>query len=278
MTLSSNQPCIVCGHAGRRLLYSENNWHVYKCLACGLGVLDPRPEPDQLTHLYDRAYFESHYHGELKPDSDRMTQRLKQESHRLRFFRPFKKAGRILDIGCGRGYFLLACRQKGYAVEGVDVSADTASYVNSVLNIAVHLGSVDSLALPDASYDVITLWHSLEHTADPNVYMENARRWLKDDGILVVDVPNHEGFDARKIGGKWAQWDLPFHFYHFTPHSLETLLGLHGFDIVRRKSYLSEYVKGKLEKAAIPGALARIIARLYTGGSYAVVAKKGSKP
>jgi 2-polyprenyl-3-methyl-5-hydroxy-6-metoxy-1,4-benzoquinol methylase len=271
---SSGKLCILCGHSERFLLYSENNWHIYKCAACGLGILDPQPQQDQLSNLYNQTYFENHYKEELQPDSDEMIRRLKQESHRLRFFRPYKKTGRVLDIGCGRGYFLLVCRQQNYSVEGIDVSDNTAAYVNLILDIPVHVGFINNIALADAAYDVVTMWHSLEHTSDPHACIQMARRWLKEDGILVVDVPNHEGFDARKMWSKWPQWDLPFHFYHFTPRSLSALLEKHGFEIVHHKSYLSEYVKEKLQKASIPSTLARIIAQFYSGGSYAVVARK----
>jgi 2-polyprenyl-3-methyl-5-hydroxy-6-metoxy-1,4-benzoquinol methylase len=227
-----------------------------------------------LQDLYNQAYFASHYNEELKPDSDQMIRRLSQESHRLRFFHPYKKTGRILDIGCGRGYFLLACRKHNYEVEGIDISVAAAAYVRSTLNIPVHVGPINEITLADRAYDAVTMWHSLEHTTDPHAYIQRARRWLKEDGILVVDVPNHEGYDALKMGSNWSQWDLPFHYFHFTPRSLAVLLEKHGFEIVRRKSYLSEHVKEKLQKAALPAALARIIARLYTGGSYAVVARK----
>lgn len=271
---SSAKACIVCGHSERRLLYSENNWYVYKCAACGLGVLDPQPREDQLRDLYNQAYFASHYNEELQPCSGGMIRRLSQESHRLRFFQSHKRTGRVLDIGCGRGYFLLACRKRNYEVEGIDISAAAAAYVRSTLKIPVHVGPINKITLADTAFDVVTMWHSLEHTSDPNVYLQKARRWLKEDGILVVDVPNHEGYDARKMRRNWSQWDLPFHHYHFTPRSLAALLEKNGFEIIRRKSYLSEHVKEKLQKAAIPGALARIIARFYTGGSYAVVARK----
>jgi 2-polyprenyl-3-methyl-5-hydroxy-6-metoxy-1,4-benzoquinol methylase len=271
---SSGKSCIICGHSERRFLYGGNDWHVYKCAACGVGILDPQPGPDQLNNLYNQAYFENHYNEELQPDSNQMLRRLDQESHRLRFFRPYKKTGRILDIGCGRGYFLLACRQHNYEVEGIDVSPAAAAYVRSTLHIPVHIGTINNITLAGAAYDVVTMWHSLEHTPDPNEYIQRAGYWLKEDGILVVDVPNHEGYDARKTWSNWPQWDLPFHFYHFTPRSLSALLEKHGFEIVRRKSYLSEHIKAKLQKMAIPGAVARIIAQLYSGGSYAVVARK----
>ncbi len=271
---NSTKPCVLCGNTGRSLLYSPDQWKVYRCDNCGLGVLDPRPDDDELAVLYQQDYFQSQYNQELLIDSPEMMRRLDQESQRLRFFRALKKQGKVLDIGCGRGYFLLACRKKGYQVEGVDLSADVAAYVRRELNIPVHVGEINDVRIPDGSFDVITMWHALEHTADPNIYLHKARQWLKDDGILVVDVPNYAGHDAAKTWNHWLGWQLPYHLYHFTDESLTALLRKHGFAVIRHKHFLSEYVKQELEKHYMPSFIARIIARFYSGHSYAVVAEK----
>ena len=265
--------CILCGSTARNLLYSQNQWTVYQCTRCKLGVLDPRPDDAELADLYCGEYFQSQYENELRIDSAAMKKRLAQEKHRLRFFRPLKKEGRLLDIGCGRGYFLLAGREKGYDVTGIDVSADVAAYVTRELKIPVNIGEISTIKLPDKSFDVITMWHSLEHTEDPNICLRKARRWMKEDGILVVDVPNYAGYDARQTWNQWLGWQLPYHFYHFTKDSLFALLAQNGFTVIRGKHYLSEYMKQKLEKF-MPSFVARIIARFYSGHSFAVVAKK----
>jgi len=266
--------CILCGSTNRTVLYSMNEWKVYKCIECNLGVLDPQPDNEALANLYQQEYFQSHYNNELIPGSPEIKKRLLQEKHRLRFFQKFKKKGNVLDIGCGRGYFLLACRQQGYNVEGIDVSADVASYVRSNLKIKVHVGEVSNVKLSERTFDIITLWHSLEHTSDPNLYIQNARKWLKDDGILVVDVPNYAGHDAKMNWQNWPNWDLPHHIYHFTKDSLTFLLRKHGFAVISNKNYLSEYVKQKLQDAFLPSFIARIIAKFYSGHSIAVIAKK----
>ena len=266
--------CIVCGGTKRSPLYNKNQWKLYKCDHCALGVLDPQPSAEQLQNLYTKEYFESHYQENLLLNSAQLRHRLKQENHRIRLFRKFKKTGSILDIGCGRGYFLLACCRQGYSVQGTDISDAAAAHVRSEFGIPVCVGALKSMELAEASFDVITMWHSLEHTADPNLYIKTAHKWLKNDGVLVVDVPNYEGYDARKFWKKWAHWDLPFHFYHFTPGSIVFLLEKHGFKVIKKKQYLSEYVKMNLEKRAMPGFLARIIARFYSGSSIAIVAKK----
>jgi len=266
--------CILCGSANRTVLYSRNEWKVYKCVECNLGVLDPQPDNEELANLYQQEYFQSHYNNELIPGSPEMKKRLSKEKHRLRFFQKFKKKGKVLDIECGRGCFLLACHEQGHKVEGIDISADVANYVKSNLEIAVHVGEVSNITLPENTFDVITLWHSLEHTADPNIYIHNARKWLKDEGVLIIDVPNYAGHDALKTWNDWQGWSIPYHFYHFTKDSLICLLRKHGFAVVSNKNYLSEYVKQKLQDAFLPSFIARIIAKFYSGHSIAVIAKK----
>ena len=243
-------------------------------MECNLGFLDPQPDNEEVAKLYQQEYFKTHYNNELIPGSLEMKERLLQEKHRLRFFQKFKNKGNVLDIGCGRGYFLLACREQGYKVEGIDISSDVANYIRSNLKITVHVGEVRNVTLLERTFDIITLWHSLEHTADPNIYIQNARKWLKDDGILVVDVPNYEGHDAKMNWHNWPQWDLPYHFFHFTEDSLTFLLRKHGFAVISKKNYLSEYVKQKLQDAFLPSFIARIIAKFYSGHSIAVIAKK----
>jgi SAM-dependent methyltransferase len=270
----ANSSCILCGCSRRGLIYNRDQWHVFKCANCGLGVLDPRPGKEELDKLYAQDYFQSHYNSPLPLFSAEMKKRLKEENHRLRFIRRFKPRGKILDVGCGRGYFLLACRETGYEVEGIDISDAAAAHVTAEYKIPVHLGHIDQIILPAGSFDAVTMWHSLEHTSDPNLCMQTIGKWLKNDGVLIVDVPNYEGYDARMNWPDWPHWDLPYHFYHFTKGSLLALLNKNGFTAVAEKGYLSDYVKEKLERKRLPGFIARLIAEFYSGGSFVVAARK----
>lgn len=270
--------CIVCGGSHRTPMIQLGEWTVRRCRECGLGLLDPRPDEAELKDLYDSHYFDSHYREELEIGSPQMKRRLRQEDHRIRFFRRYKRKGRILDIGCGRGYFLLACRESGYEVEGVDISEDAAAYVRDRLSIPVAAGKIGDINLERKRYDVITMWHSLEHMPDPGACLDRVRDWLKDDGVAVVDVPNHEGTDAKSAWTEWADWDLPYHFYHFTPGTLKGILVKHGFSPVRQKTYHSEFVKKKLERIPVVGLCSRLIAGCYSGNSVAMVARKLAAP
>lgn len=269
---------MLCGGRDRVPLLRDGEWSVDKCAGCGLGVLDPRPDPTELRQLYRESYFVSHYEGVLAPDSDGMRRRLSQERHRVDFFRRHKGEGTVLDIGCGRGYFLQACRLRGYDVVGFDVSDDAAASVRDTLGIPVKNGEIREELFAPGSIDVVTMWHALEHTPDPRVPLDLAWRWLAPGGIVVVDVPNHESTDARRIGRAWDGWSLPYHFYHFSPASLAGILSRHGFRVLDRKTYHSEYVKGRLKGIPLVGLLARPIAKFWTGTSVAMVARKMDRP
>ena len=111
------------------------------------------------------------------------------------------------------------------------------------------------------------------HASDQ--YIEKARRWLKPDGILVVDVPNYMGTDARKMWDHWTGWSLPYHFYHFTPETLKRLLAnrASGRSATR---IIFPNTSRNVTNGYFPET-GRLIARFYSGHSFAVVAQKNGK-
>ena len=266
--------CILCGSADRAPLIQQAEWQVHRCASCGLGVLDPRPDAAELTQLYAADYFLDQYDGGFKAGSPELKRRIAQEDHRVRFFRRMKKKGRVLDIGCGMGYFLQACREAGYDVSGIDISEASAGYVRDELAIPVRTGAIEEIDIAEGTIDVLTMWHFLEHTPDPRIYLERAGRWLKRDGFIVVDVPNYAGTDARRTWENWKGWQLPFHLYHFTPATLTALLARHGFRTIRTKDYLSEFVRERLSATLLLRPFARPVARLFSGHSIVALARR----
>jgi 2-polyprenyl-3-methyl-5-hydroxy-6-metoxy-1,4-benzoquinol methylase len=257
--------CILCHCPNRSLLFQKEEWTVFRCSHCGLGFLDPRPNQEELNKIYKKSYFQNQYDQGLKLESPEMKRRITQEDHRIKFFRLYKKRGRVIDLGCGLGYFLLACRMHGYDVAGVDISDYAASYVENELKIPIKIGTLEEIKFENASIDIITMWHFLEHTSNPVDYLKKVATWLKPDGLLVVDVPNYEGTDAQKTWNEWVGWQLPYHFSHFTPKTLTDILLECGFKTIRTKDYHSEYIKNHLKR--IPGIslLARLIAKGFSG-------------
>ncbi len=265
--------CILCGCRDRELLVEKDSWQVYRCSSCGLGFLDPRPSKGDLVSLYSKQYCDEHFVGGGDPGSPELRKRLSLETHRIRFFRGIKKRGKVLDIGCGYGYFLAACSNYGYEVQGLDISEWASHHAAKKLGIPIDIGPINEMKFPPHCFDIITMWHFLEHTPDPRNAILRARDWLKSDGILIVDVPNHEGTDARNKWKEWVGWDLPYHFFHFTPQTLKRLLSECGFRVVKTKDYHSETVKQALKRIPVVSIFARRIAKFYSGHSIAVIAE-----
>lgn len=270
---SAPEDCILCGSSTRELLIEKDSWQVYRCTNCGLGFLDPMPSEEEMKYLYGKEYFARSYDEGVEPNTLEFKKRLSQETHRVRFLRGFKRRGRILDIGCGNGYFFAACRDKGYEVQGLDISEWASEFAVKRLGIPVITAEIDSVGIPSDSYDIISMWHFLEHTRNPRMTISKVLSWLKSDGILIIDVPNYESTDARINWEEWVGWQLPYRLYHFTPGSLEMLLYIYGLTIEKRKTYHSEVLKNKLRKIHLPQMLARLIARMYSGTSLAVASR-----
>ncbi|MEA1970032.1 MAG: class I SAM-dependent methyltransferase [Thermodesulfobacteriota bacterium] len=273
MIKRATELCILCKTSERELLIEKDSWKVYRCPGCGLGFLDPRHSESEIEQLYRSEYFSERYDEGIDPDSARYKKRLSRETHRTKFIKHVKCSGRLLDIGCGYGYFLDACRRQGYDVQGLDVSKWAAGYAIQKLGISVTVGKINDVSFPLHHFDIITMWHSLEHTPDPHLALRKARSWLKPDGILVIDVPNYEGTNAQKIWQEWDGWSLPYHYWHFTFKSLTLLLQKHDFKIMKSKNYHSDFVKEKLRRIPVVSLFARLIAKMYSGTSVAVISK-----
>lgn len=274
---SAPQQCIICETPDRELLLQQGKWTVYRCTECGLGFLDPRPSEDEIEQLYREAYFSDQYHDGIDLKSPQFKNVLSNEDHRIRFIRRIKKFGRLLDVGCGYGYFAAACREKGYDVHGVDVSEWAAKHAVENLGIPVTVGPIDEIQLTEHAFDIVTMWHFFEHSPDPHGVLRNVDTWLKPGGMLVIDVPNYLSTDAQDTWEHWVGWQLPYHFWHFTYKSLSRLLLQHGFRIVEKKDYHSESVKNRLNRFPIIGLFSRLIARFYSGTSVAVIALRDDR-
>jgi 2-polyprenyl-3-methyl-5-hydroxy-6-metoxy-1,4-benzoquinol methylase len=148
---------------------------------------------------------------------------------KYRLIRSLSKGRNLLDVGCGTGDFLAHCRNKGWAVAGVepDETARNRAENRHGIRVAGSLGA----AVQGEKFDTVTMWHSLEHVHDLNGTLNRLHGILAKKGVLLIAVPNHISLDARLYGEYWAAWDVPRHLYHFSPDTLRQLLQRHGFKL-----------------------------------------------
>lgn len=168
---------------------------------------------------------------------------------------------KALDIGCGNGAHLLLLKKLGWDVYGFDIVDHTSPKVKSQA-IPVLTGSLDGLAHLEGAFDLITMWHVLEHVHDPSATLRFVRKLLSARGILMMEVPNCGSLAARVFGRHWVAYDLPRHLCHFTMRTAGRLLELEGFELLQKGHVWKQHIAASLDYAAEDSRWRRIVNRI----------------
>jgi len=199
----------------------------------------PQPKVNQLSEYYktedyishtdaQRNWFEKAYHLVRRFS-------LKQKLKLINSFNTETK--QLLDVGCGTGDFLKTAINNNWTVSGIEPNASARTIANQKTKNAVF--DIQQLNNFEASsFDVITLWHVLEHLPDLDYQIKNFKRLLKPNGRLVVAVPNYNSFDAKHYKQFWAAYDVPRHLWHFNQNSIQRLFASVNLKIEKTKPML----------------------------------------
>jgi len=251
--------CPVCNHCNVQIAIESQDFSltqtpfsILHCNHCSFRFTSPVPNQDEIGQYYKFNDYISHtdtkegwmnqlYHfvrTKTLADKTKWVQSL---------FTGYK--GHILDIGAGTGAFAHAMQEKAWKVTGLEPDAVTREKAFEIHQL--HLQSTEVIFnLPENEFEVITMWHVLEHVHALKPYLNQCFKSLKDNGRLIIAVPNYTSFDARYYKKYWAAYDLPRHLYHFSPKSMSILLNEMEFEIVsiRPMWYDSFYVSLLSEK------------------------------
>ncbi len=151
------------------------------------------------------------------------------------------KNPKVLDIGCGRGLLLREFQRKGCDVTGTEFSDDACRFAREVLKLPVRVGLLNELNFPDQSFDVVVMWHVLEHVSDPRPTLAEVSRILRPGGVFLVGVPNFGSPEACLAKAGWFHLDVPRHLSHHTRTSLETALTAAGLRPAWASFFAPEY-------------------------------------
>ena len=204
---------------------SGEGFDIVQCSRCGLRYTSPRPTADELAAYYPEPAVPSR----LARILTRILRRRLRE-RRARWCAAGLPPGRALEIGCGDGWMLETLRRMGWWVVGTERSPQSAVRARS-LGLDVRVGELAGWGFAPQSFDLVILWHALEHLHDPLGTLIEVRRRMRPTGRLVVAVPNVASWQARVSGRRWFHLDLPRHLYHFDPQTLTAMLGRAGFHI-----------------------------------------------
>ena len=193
---------------------TDQVFSIVRCPQCGLG--HTTPQPDELGPYYGPTYY-----GGLYGIAERLCVK-----RRLRFVRNVARPCSVLDFGCGDGAFIEAAAAAGWHAVGVEIQPEPAR--------SKGLTVMERIEDTAGSFDLITLWHSLEHVRSPRDVLRALVQRLARRGTLIAAVPNAESIQAQVFGSGWAHLDVPRHLFHFTPASLKRLFENCGLQVVRR--------------------------------------------
>jgi 2-polyprenyl-3-methyl-5-hydroxy-6-metoxy-1,4-benzoquinol methylase len=215
-----------------------------RCRQCGLVYQNPRPTLAEMGEHYPPQY-ESYADQTVQTKRNWLLQKAVQHgaNKRCRFVTRHKPAGKLLDVGCAMGGFLLAMRDQGnWTLTGVEVNQSVAALARERHGLDVFAGTLEEAQFPTASFDVVTLWDVFEHLHDPQHALTEIHRILRPDGIVVIRVPNLASWDASLFGATWAGLDSPRHLYILTPATLTAFLTKAGFGVVEHSCGIGSYM------------------------------------
>lgn len=213
-----------------------------------LDMLVTRPQPEHLESYYESDVYISHTDSHTS-FIDKVYQRVKKYNlgKKLNLIGKYSKEKKtLLDIGAGTGDFLKEAKSKGWNIEGIEPNQNARE--KALLKGVPLKSSME--ALTEAKYDVITLWHVLEHLPDLENQILKLVSFLNDGGALIIAVPNFNSHDAKHYKEYWAAFDVPRHLWHFSKTSVEKLFSKHqmGLAEIRPMIFDAFYVSLLSEK------------------------------
>jgi len=193
-------------------------------------ITHPQPSLEKLPSYYESVDYISHTDGN-KSVFEKMYQFVKSIAlkNKLKLINSQSPKGRILDIGAGVGDFLSVCKNDGWQTIGIEPS-DKAKAIakNKGVSFVENLSELES-----NSFDVITMWHVLEHVPDLENQIKELKRLIKPIGTVIIAVPNFKSYDASYYSNFWAAYDVPIHLWHFSKTAIKKLFAKQNLELVK---------------------------------------------
>jgi 2-polyprenyl-3-methyl-5-hydroxy-6-metoxy-1,4-benzoquinol methylase len=284
-------PCPLCGRNDATIRSEATDptpatgpglcFAIVQCRHCGLIYTNPRPTEATIGHFYPADYRPHAPRGKraVRLPSRFWSRLLGRPCPERRGRLPLTGGGRLLDFGCGGGSYLRRMSQLGWRVTGLDASPRAVERVRDDLACDVYQGTLPHADLAPGSFDVVTMWQSLEHVHRPMEVLRSAYELLRPGGRIVVAVPNIASLPATWFGDNWFGLDLPRHLTHFTPTTLAGMLLAAGFRVESMRGLVHyHWFRSSANRAVQSGEAGlmqrllrfRFMARVIAWGCYAL--------
>jgi SAM-dependent methyltransferase len=202
-----------------------------KCRNCNFIYLNPRPSTQDLRAFYQQGYLPD------DPESIENWRCMMKGVYRtaVGHIEKYCRKGKVLDIGCGFGFFLQELKQKSWEVTGLDMSLSGISYARETLKLPVHCAWFEETEFPENHFDVVAAFYVIEHAYNPVEFLKKIHRVLKPKGIVLLRYPHTYSLERllTSIGIENNAYDIPFHLSDFSPPTIERFLIKTGFSDCR---------------------------------------------
>ena len=221
---------------------TKEDFTIVSCNSCDFTFTNPRPTDENLGKYYLSDKYISHINTS-KGLFENLYQIVRKYAivQKLKLLVSFSASKNHLDIGCGTGEFLNACKNAGFRTKGVEPSELARKQAIKNYNLDISKNT-DLRQFDNASFNTITMWHVLEHVPNLNDTIEQLERILDSNGSVIIAVPNLKSWDAKYYKEFWAAWDVPIHLWHFSKESIEALFKKWNFKLVKTKPMLFDSV------------------------------------
>jgi len=213
---------------------SHKEFTIQQCNSCYFLFTNPRPPEDEIGKYYQSEEYISH-HDESKTMMSKVYKMVRNYTigGKIKMVNALQpKKGSLLDIGCGTGNFIEACKKDGWKINATEPDPEARNVASARTELNIH-ESINSLGLQGQKFDLITMWHVLEHVHRLNETIEWLKLHLTENGKIIIAVPNPQSFDAAKYSHYWAAYDVPRHLYHFTRNTMKKLMENHGLQVIK---------------------------------------------
>ncbi len=238
--------CALCHGSRHKTFLIAKQRTVIECAECGLRALSPMPSLDEMVSVNEETVHP--FFNACLEDEDSYRAYFAPKLDDLQRYEP---SGRLLDVGCGAGFFLDAARARGYDVAGIDLSPVPVAYARDTLGLDVAVGGIYDYHAADGAFDAVTIFQTIEHEPDPAALASELFRLLAPGGVLMVTTPAADGFVARAMGRYWFGYRNVEHVSFFSRQSLRYALEQAVFEIVmleveHGKHLTAKYVLNRL--------------------------------
>ena len=236
--------CPLCKTSDTLEIVRQEKNSLMQCSDCRLVYRHPMPTLEHYEELgndLEYPWYKEFDLAQFEFIRFKKTNQYFQIQRRLKYVQRHKSSGNLLDVGCGLGFFVWEAAKCGFSATGMDTSQKAVKWAQETLHVDARAGKLEEMNLHAGQFDIVTLWHVLEHLTDPVETLRYLHRLIKSNGYIFVEVPNVAALEIKVKNflskyhlkrNPWGHFGMPEHLYEFSPATFRRLVALAGLQIV----------------------------------------------